>query len=80
MKIWLLIMTNKAEPEHKVYVMSAFSDKSAAKVRKNEVSQESPGADCQLVQVEVDGPQAPILLGVAPEHIMNECKKNSPNS
>jgi len=80
MKIWLLIMTNKAEPESKVYVMSAFSDKNAAKARMNKTNEGNLDANCQIVQVEVDGPQPPILLGIAPDHIMDDCKKNSPNS
>lgn len=80
MNVWLLILINNAEPESKVYIMGAFSDEQAAKVRMKEIGGENPEAICHISSVQVDGPQPPILVGVAPSDIMNECKKNSPNS
>lgn len=79
MKIWLLVMINNTEPESKVYIIAAHESEEVAENHKRQLVESNAGVACQVVAVNVDGPQSPILIGVAPVNIMSECKKNTPN-
>lgn len=79
MTVWLLVMINNSEPESKVYIIAAHESKEVAENHKQQLTEGNAAVVCQVLSVNVDGPQSPILIGVAPANIMSECKKNTPN-
>ncbi len=77
MKIWIVMMINRSDPEHKVYMLGAHSCAEAAG-RQRDALEVSPDHTTYVVEMELDGPQPPILVGVARDGF-GECKKNTPN-
>ena len=80
MNIWLLVMINNSEPESKVYIIGAHQTEQAAVAHKESIEHGGGDVLCEIYPVQVDGPQPPILVGVAPANIMSDCKKNMPNT
>ena len=78
MKTWVVIMANNSEPENKVYLVGLHSSKEAATQHANELSTEEVNS-LQVVQMNMDQRQAPILVGRSPSADTKDCKKNSPN-
>lgn len=78
MKSWVVVMINRGEPEHKVYLVGAHSSKEAAKAHIASL-QHSPDISLHLVDMDVDARQPPVLVGVERQVDINECKKNTPN-
>ena len=79
MNIWLLVMINNSEPESKVYIVGAHQTEAAAVEHRKSLVESGGSVLCDIYSVNLDGPQPPILVGVAPGNIMSECKKNLPN-
>ena len=79
MKIWLLVMINNSEPESKVYIVGAQLGQLVATLIANRLLEGGGSILCDIYTVNLDGPQPPILVGVAPGNIMSDCKKNLPN-
>ncbi len=78
MKVWIVMMINCTEPERKVYMLGAHSTAEAAGRQRDELDV-LPGHATYVVEMEVDGKQPPILVGVARNGFDGECKKNTPN-
>lgn len=78
MKIWTVVMTVHSDPSQKVYLLGAHSSKESAKKHKNEVD-DPPANQATIIEMELDGKQPPVLVGVEPANIVTECKKNTPN-
>ncbi len=77
MKIWIVMMINRTEPERKVYMLGAHSTAEAAGRQRDEM-EISPEHATYVVEMELDGRQPPVLVGVA-RNEFGECKKNTPN-
>ncbi|HHH36681.1 MAG TPA: hypothetical protein ENK48_07620 [Gammaproteobacteria bacterium] len=78
MKIWIVMMINCTEPERKVYILGAHSTAEAAGRQRDALDVSGEHAT-YVVEMEVDGKQPPILVGVARNALGSECKKNTPN-
>ncbi len=78
MKVWIVMMINRTEPERKVYMLGAHSTAEAAGRQRDELDV-SPGHTTYVVEMELDGKQPPILVGIARDDFGGECKKNTPN-
>jgi len=77
MKIWLVVMINRTEPEQKVYLLGAHSSADAAGGQRDALDA-AVRSSAAIVEMEVDGKQPPVLVGVAPS-TLGDCKKNTPN-
>jgi hypothetical protein len=80
MRTWVVIMINRSEPEHKVYLVGSYTSKDSAKARITQLSE--PGVnELHTVETLTDSAhQPPILLGISSEGFTSMCKKDSPNS
>ncbi len=78
MKVWLVVLSNHSEPEQKVYLLGAHSSQEGARQHKDSIDV-SHGQVVSILDMEVDGKQPPILIGVAPSSAGQDCKKNTPN-
>lgn len=78
MKAWITVMTNRSEPTQKVYLVGAHSSKADADNQAKELSQSS-GNSMEVISMNLDTQQPPILVGVANSDNRNDCKKNTPN-
>jgi len=78
MKTWIVIMINNSEPEQKVYLVGIHSDKGAAEQHANELAAQDINT-LQVVEMNLDGRQPPVLVGMAPPEDLKDCKKNTPN-
>jgi len=78
MKTWIVIMINNSEPEQKVYLVGIHSNKDAANQHASELSVQSIST-LQVVEMNMDGRQPPVLVGMAPPEDLKECNKNTPN-
>jgi len=77
MKIWLVVMINRMEPEQKVYLLGAHSSAEAAGDQRDSL-EATVRSSAAIVEMEVDGQQPPVLVGVASSGL-GDCKKNTPN-
>jgi hypothetical protein len=71
-------MVNNSEPEQKVYLVGVHSSKEAAKQHAGELTMQDVNT-LQVVEMNMDGRQPPILVGTAPPEDLKDCKKNTPN-
>jgi len=78
MKTWVVIMGNTSEPEQKVYLVGIHSSKEAAEQHASELANQSINS-FQIVQMNMDDRQPPILVGRSPSADTKDCKKNTPN-
>ena len=78
MKIWLVGMVNRREPEQKVYLLGAYSSRDDAVRHQVEIGQGEEQM-AHVFPMELDGPQSPVLVGVARSELPDDCKKNTPN-
>jgi hypothetical protein len=78
MKTWVVIMANNSEPEQKVYLVGIYSNKKAAEQQAAGLSSQDINT-IQVVQMNMDDRQPPILVGRAPAADTKDCKKNTPN-
>ena len=78
MKTWVVVMINNSEPEQKVYLVGIHSSKDAAKQHASELASLAVNT-LQVVEMNLDGRQPPILVGMAPPEDLKDCKKNTPN-
>jgi len=78
MKTWVVIMANNSEPEKKVYLVGLHSSEKAAKEHADELSNEDVNS-LQVVPMNMDERQPPILVGRSPSPDTKDCKKNTPN-
>jgi len=77
MKVWLVMLSNNSEPEQKVYLLGAHSTLEGANRHKDSMD-DSHGQVIHVVDLEMDGKQPPILVGVS-QSGESFCKKNTPN-
>jgi len=78
MKTWVVIMINNSEPEQKVYLVGIHSSKAAAQQHASDLAAEDINT-LQVVEMNLDGRQPPVLVGMAPSEDLKDCKKNTPN-
>lgn len=78
MKTWIVIMANNSEPEQKVYLVGIHSTKDAAEHHADELSNQNINT-LQVVEMNMDARQPPILVGLSPSADTKDCKKNTPN-
>ena len=78
MKTWVVIMANNSEPEQKVYLVGIHSSQEAADQHAAELASGSNNS-LQVVEMNMDDRQPPILVGRAPSADTKDCKKNTPN-
>jgi hypothetical protein len=78
MKTWVVIMVNNSEPEHKVYLVGIHSNKDAANRHANDLANDRVN-NLQVVEMNMDDRQPPVLVGMAPPEDLKDCKKNTPN-
>ncbi len=78
MKVWMVVLSNKSEPEQKVYLLGAHSTLDGANRHKDSID-DSHGHAVYIIDLEVDGKQPPILVGVTQSIPGQDCKKNTPN-
>ena len=78
MKTWVVIMANTSEPENKVYLVGLHSNQDAAKQHAAELATQEVNS-LQVVQMNMDDRQPPLLIGRSPSTDTKDCKKNTPN-
>ena len=79
MKTWIVMMTNHSEPEQKVYLLGAHTSREGAEQRVSLFDNQAAG-DIQIIEMNIDAPQPPVLVGQSTDFHYNECKKNPANS
>jgi len=78
MKTWVVIMANNSEPEQKVYLVGIHSNKNAAEQHASELFNKNINT-LQVVEMQMDDKQPPVLVGLSPSADTKDCKKNTPN-
>lgn len=79
MKTWIVMMTNRSEPEQKVYLLSAHTSREGAEERVGQFDHQF-ARDIEIIEMHADAPQPPVLIGHSNGYHYNECKKNPANS
>jgi hypothetical protein len=78
MKIWLVSKLSQSDPQQRVYLLGAHSSRAAAVQHRKDVDDPAHHST-HIIEMVVDEPQSPILIGAAIDDLSDDCKHNLPN-